>query len=578
MRLLTGIIALILISLSSNQLYSQTESAEFAKASQYLEERGEVCFNVYVNSMTEIDNLSKIISIDKVEGNKVFAYANREGFSEFLTRNLYYEVAVPPGLLTTCESFDYSDKSIRPDWTKYPTMSAYLEILEEFESTYPELCKVYEYGTSVNGEKLMVAKVSDNVDQKEREVEFLATSTIHGDETLGFVLMLRMIEYLLMNYPGDATVKEIVENMELWICPLTNPDGTYQGSNTISSPRRYNANNRDLNRNFEGPSAKYGLYSSWEKEVEAILDLEDEHNFIMGMDIHGGMESVVYPWAYARKYPVDREWWVYACKAYANSAQDNSPSGYMTSPITSGYGSAGIDYYTAPGTRIDGPYHHSHCRCLTLELHSNKFLSESQLDNHWNYNKEALLNLFLETLNGVQGMVTDSVTDEPIDNAIIFVENMDEDSTFTRSDTNGIYARPIIAGTYSFIFSHPDYQTKTVDNVSVQNGQPKVLNVKLWDGSGSIDIPYAAQKPVVSIVPVSKGFLINYDRSSDNPVISIYTIKGTLLRTLNNNSAGKQGIIWDGKDYTGQLIGNGCYLLKVKDTRGALATSFIVNR
>lgn len=577
MRFFTCILAVTIICWSNNQLFSNPIEAEYEKASQYLEERGEVCFNFYVNSSAEIEKLTWVISIDKVEGNKVFAYANKEGFNEFLTYNLYYEVAVPPGLLTTAESSDYAGQDIPYDWTKYPTMSAYLEMMDNFESTYPDICKKYEYGTSINGEKLLAARISDNVAIREREPEFLATSSIHGDETLGFVLMLRMIEYLCMNYQSDQTVTTIVDNIDMWICPLTNPDGTYRGSNTITSPRRYNENGRDLNRNFEGPSAKYGLYSSYEKEVKAIIDLEDAHNYILGIDIHGGMENVVYPWAYARLRTVDEEWFVYVAEDYATTAQNNSISGYLTNTQSCGYGCAGIDYYTAPGTRMDGPYYHSHFRGITLELHSQKFLSENQLDNHWNYNYEAILDLFLETLNGVQGTVTDSVTNESINDVKLWVENHDE-YIFVRSDTNGTYARPIMAGTYDFIFSHPGYQSKTIDNVQVTNGQPTVLNVKLWDGSTSIDIPYLAKQPVISIAPFNKGFRITYKNSSENAMVSIYTIKGKLIRTLTNESINKQSLIWDGKDYKGQFISNGYYIVKLIDKQGTSATGFIVNR
>ena len=577
MRFFTCILAVTIICWSNNQLFSNTMKSEYEKASQYLEERGEVCFNFYVNSSAEIDKLTWVISIDKVEGNKVFAYANKEGFNEFLTYNLYYEVAVPPGLLTTAECSDYSDQDIPYDWTQYPTMSAYLEMMDNFESTYPDICKKYEYGTSVNGEKLLAARISDNVAIREREPEFLATSTIHGDETLGFVLMLRMIEYLCMNYQSDQTVTTIVDNIDMWICPLTNPDGTYRGSNTITSPRRYNENGRDLNRNFEGPSAKYGLYNSYEKEVKAIIDLEDAHNYTVGIDIHGGMESCVYPWAYATKRPIDEVWWKYVCGNYAETAWANSPSGYLKTK-TNGYGCAGPEFYTAPGTRMDGPYYHSHLRDITLELHSQKFLNESELDDHWTYNRDAILGLFLETLNGVQGLVTDSITDEPINDVKVFIDNFDEDSTFTRSDTNGTYARPIMAGTYDFIFSHPGYQSKTIDNVQVTNGQPTVLNVKLWDGSTSVDIPYLAKQPVISIAPFNKGFRITYKNSSENAMVSIYTIKGKLIRTLTNESINKQSLIWDGKDYKGQFISNGYYIIKFKNKQGTAATGFIVNR
>ncbi len=87
----------------------------------------------------------------------------------------------------------------------------------------------------------------------EDEPETFYSSSIHGDETGGFILMLRLADYLLKNYSAGSRVKNLVDNLEIWINPLANPDGTYGTGNTISSPTRDNANGYDLNRNFPDP-------------------------------------------------------------------------------------------------------------------------------------------------------------------------------------------------------------------------------------------------------------------------------------------------------------------------------------
>ena len=67
-------------------------------------------------------------------------------------------------------------------WDKYPTYDEYLAMMSKYETDYPELCKVVEFGTSVEGRKLLVAKISDNVGEDEKEPGFLYLSTIHGNE------------------------------------------------------------------------------------------------------------------------------------------------------------------------------------------------------------------------------------------------------------------------------------------------------------------------------------------------------------------------------------------------------------
>ena len=39
----------------------------------------------------------------------------------------------------------------------------------------------------------MIVQISDNVGKKENEPSFLYTSSMHGDELAGYVLMLRLI-------------------------------------------------------------------------------------------------------------------------------------------------------------------------------------------------------------------------------------------------------------------------------------------------------------------------------------------------------------------------------------------------
>lgn len=575
MRFFICILALIIICWSNNRLFSNTIEAEYEKASQYLEERGEVCFNFYVNSIAEIDKLTKVISLDKVEGNKVFAYANKEEFQKFLEYDVYYEVLTPACFLLKDEDIKMSDCSDITilDWDRYPTFEAYVSMMNEFESTYPDLCKIYKIGESINGRDLLFAKVTDNINEEEKEPEFCWTSTIHGDETFGYMASLRMIDYLLSNYGSDPRVTRLVDSMEIWIAPLFNPDGTYRGGNsTVSEARRYNANNVDMNRDHPGPLG----WKCTQKETKAFVEFELQHHWVMGCDLHGGMEACVYPWAYTRTYHTDRYWWDKVCSEFCDLAQGNSPSGYFISG--GGYGSMAIDYYVADGTRADWSVYHGNYKAPTIELNTNKLLPESQLDDHWGYVKESFLGLFEEIFNGVRGTVTDSAYGFPLDNVKVFVENHDKDSSWVYSDTLGDYYRPINEGTHDFTFSLPNYQSKTIENVQAKNGEPTFLDVRLWDGSDINTYKNAPNKNVISITPVSKGFRINYPNSNENTLISIYDIKGKVLRTLANRSVNKQGIVWDGKNCHGQFISNGCYLLKVKDTRGALATSFIVNR
>ncbi len=84
-----------------------------------------------------------------------------------------------------------------------------------------------------------------------------------------------------------------MDNLEIWINPLANPDGTYGLGNTISSPTRYNANGYDLNRNFPDPITPNTVK---QKETLDMIRFMRKHKFVLSANFHSGSEVVNYPW------------------------------------------------------------------------------------------------------------------------------------------------------------------------------------------------------------------------------------------------------------------------------------------
>ncbi len=472
--LVMGII--LLVNMAS--VYSSS-STEYNRASAYLEEKGEVYFSFETSSRSLINELNQIISIDKVAGSRVYAYANEAGFSKFLKYNSPYTVLIPPGdLLKNPKMSDYMDRNNR-DWDAYPTYEGYLNLMSQFETDYPDLCIIVEIGESVNGRKLLFAQISDNVNSVEAEPEFMYMSSMHGNELGGYVSMLRLIDSLLTTYSSVPRIKSIVDNIDIWICPLVNPDGTYKsGNSTVAGAVRTNANGKDLNRGFTAiPGAVSGSSPAIENTI--IINFMGQHNFVMGADIHAGIETVIYPWASISSRTADDAWFEYIGREYADLAQTNGPSGYFDNcknGTCNGYWDLG---YVATGTLKDYSLYFQSCRTVSIEMSSMKLLPENQLENYWSYNSESFLNYMEQVLYGIHGTVTDSKTDEPL-NAKVFIENHDTDNSHVYSNLpHGDYYRPIIAGTYEVTVSCNDYHSKTISNIIVNNNAATLLDVAL---------------------------------------------------------------------------------------------------
>ncbi len=474
-----------------------------------LEQKGEVYFSCKPNSIQQAAQLSKIVSVDhglqyKAPGDEVKAYANRKEFNNFLQLGIAYTLLPSPGdqlkaeMLTLEEYNNMRTRGVSVTYNKYPTYPAYEQIMTQYANTYPNLCKLVTIKTLASGRKLMLLKISDNINSYEDEPQFLYTSSMHGDEIAGYPLMLDLIDYLLTNYNTNPKVKNIVDNVELWICPSANPNGTYKsGNSTVNGAVRYNANNIDLNRNY--PDPKGGQHpdgEAYQEETTAFMGFADTMNFVMGANFHGGAEVVNYPWDTWSKAHPDKNWWIRISKLYADTARLNSPGKNYLDDLYSGNVpgvTQGFPWYEVEGGRQDYMNYFKNCRELTIELSANKLLAESSLDAHWGYNTKSLMNFMNECLQGIRGIVTDACTGKPVKAKVTVVGHDADNSHVFSAPRVGNYHRPIIAGTYNLEFSATGYQTKTISGITVVNGQIKVVNVQLQSTTQTA-------KPVITTV------------------------------------------------------------------------------
>ena len=452
--------------------------------------RREIFFRFAESDLQSNSETSISIVIDKIENSFVYAYANKSQFKDFLELNISYEKLTAPSMLLSPEELNMMDwaslnAKATTAWDYYPTYSAYVALMQQFESTYPSLCNLDTIGTSVDGRLLLVLKISDNVNTDEDEPEFFYTSTMHGDETAGYVLMLHLIDYLLINYGIDTRVTNMVNNIEIYINPLANPDGTYAGGNTtVSGATRSNANGRDLNRNFPVPNGNIGDDGTFTQEVETqdMITFSEEHDIVLSANYHGGAELLNYPWDYTTTNHADKSWWIYVSEEYADTAHTNSPSGYLDDSPP-GADSPGViegaTWYSVDGSRQDQMQYFAHCREVTIELSTTKNPAASTLEPYWNYNYRSFLNYMEQCLYGIRGIITDSCTGLPI-KALISISSHDVDSSQVYSSLPvGNYHRPIGAGTWTMTVSALGYQSKTISGLTTVDKSTIVQNVTL---------------------------------------------------------------------------------------------------
>jgi hypothetical protein len=435
-------------------------------------------FKFEVTDRSVLDKLTLLVSIDNVDGKTVFAFANQKEFEAFKALGIAYSLiddSKATKALTMATTV--SEMAL---WDRYPTYEVYEQMMQGFAASHPDICKLVEIGTLPSGKKLLAVKISDNIDNDwEPEPNLFYTSSMHGDEIAGFVMMLRLIDELLNQYTNGTSpeITKLVNNSVIWINPSANPNGTYNGGNqTVAGAIRYI--NCDLNRNFPDPDAgDHPDGHPWQDETKFMMAFADSIPISLSANFHSGIEVVNYPWDTWSALCADDLWWKYVAGNYRDSAQANGPIGYFNGKdngITNGYA-----WYRITGGRQDYMNYFKHAREVTIEISDAFLYPSSSLNNLWNYNRASFLGYLTEGLNGVQGTITNS-HGEAIAGAKVSVLNHDfANSEVYSQPRTGFFARYLKSGNYTFSFSAPGYVDAIFTNITVVDGQQTPLNVMM---------------------------------------------------------------------------------------------------
>jgi hypothetical protein len=219
-------------------------------------------------------------------------------------------------------------------WSDY---HSYAEIESGLRSLERGIAKVQSIGESVEGRQIWAIKISDdpNTDD-ENEPDILFVGLHHAREWVSAEVPLYLAANLVQDYDTDSTVKMLVDNSEIWIVPVQNPDGLEYSrlggfdSESYLWSRRFWRKNRsenpdgshgvDMNRNYgsewwgndiipdvikdgsdqPGDDTYWGSGEFSEPETQAIRDLilNENNDFQAVLSYHSFGQYILYPWGY----------------------------------------------------------------------------------------------------------------------------------------------------------------------------------------------------------------------------------------------------------------------------------------
>ncbi|HNX83873.1 MAG: carboxypeptidase regulatory-like domain-containing protein [Bacteroidales bacterium] len=482
--------------------------------------------------------LAARFSVSSCDGLTALLSLSSRDVAEFIAEAIPYRLIVPEERKGFYTASSVAEAML---WQSYPTWKHYDTIMHKIAGHWPDLCRLDTIGFSVQGRAVLALKISDNPEEDEPEPEVMISSSIHGDETAGFVLLMRLAEYLASGgggAPGSGLASELVSELEIWINPLANPDGMYRNGDTLTYPVRANSNGYDLNRNF--PDPEVGTPPPLQKETLDMIRFMEERRFTLSANLHSGAEVVNYPWDKWTRDHADDDWFNAISRRYADTVHLHSESGYMTfldNGVTKGW-----KWYLVRGGRQDYVTWGLGGREVTIELDDTKMTPGSNLELMWEWNHRSLLRYIAGAMTGVRGTVTDAETGDPL-SAKIFIAGHDRDSSHVWSDTTtGFYTRLLPPGTWNLTFSCPGYKPYTltadltssvplqVSNIQLEKGNhdypdPPESGLLVFpnpsDGNFSIMPPVAVTGEVTITVTSTSGALMKHYTTTAQPGIPV---------------------------------------------------------
>lgn len=525
---------------------------------------------IQIPDTSEISDIRGIYD-DRGDDRQNVYYTAGQGLKALKEKNINYKVLQHPNQKIDKNDFNKKRNLSFPLET-YPSYPEYDSLMSAFAQNYPSICRLDTFAVLPSGKNLLMLVVDNQPDVTEDEPAFLYTSTIHGNETGGYIMMLNLIDTLLENYGKIPRITQLLNEVKICINPLANPDGLYAANNTsVSGATRTNASGVDLNRNFPDPEAgQHPDGYNWQPETKAFMDLADSMNFAMSSNIHSGAELVNYPWDTWDHTHANEDWWIKLGKEYADTAQAYSSAGYFSSfQFPEGY-TNGYDWYSISGGRQDYMNYFHSCREMTLEIANQKILPENELKQLWDANKRSLLNYLERATYGVSGIVTDSISGDSL-KAKVYVDNFDVDSSHVYSRaSDGYYHRYFAPGNYDLTFSASGYETKKMP-VSIVDSQIQNIDVELAPKDNSIDNQKKLSinvypNPAYGTVFIEPG----QNRSSGDLQIRLYNSEGKMIKSRKYSSDSRRIQVSLDK------FPSGIYLIQIQDNNNSYSQKLMV--
>ncbi len=205
----------------------------------------------------------------------------------------------------------------------YHTFSESTAFVDSLHMLYPQVVSAkWSLGQTLQNNDIWCFRVSANPEVDENEPEIFIDGMHHAREIMASEFPIMFAEYLASNYGTDPEITWLLDNRELYIVPIVNPDGfLYNEATNPDGGGMWRKNRRqnsltsygvDLNRNYpyqwgfddvgssSNPTSDIyrGPGAGSELEVQAIMDFINSREIRTHDSVHTYSNLLLYPWSY----------------------------------------------------------------------------------------------------------------------------------------------------------------------------------------------------------------------------------------------------------------------------------------
>ncbi|MEO1170677.1 MAG: M14 family zinc carboxypeptidase [Myxococcota bacterium] len=364
----------------------------------------------------------------------------------------------------------------------YKNSSMVESSLRGLEQAFPELCETVSIGQTSHGREIWALRISQDLGGPLKKPVMLIDGAQHGVELWATEYVLDVARFVLESR-ADPRVTAWINNLDIWLIPLANPDGrdAFMEVSHLAGRKNFRDVNGDgvaepregvdINRNFPFAWGRFGERGSRtiphhnryrgeaaasEAESQALMKLARDIHPSAVLSVHTKGTVLLPPYATrgVKQTRLDEAWQIAEAMTAATPRQMNGRRYRLRRRL-----------YPVDGVWKDWLRHEFGTLAMVIEGPYHNPLDPSVVRQTVEESRPIWQTLFDRSVNGplVYGWTVDG-DDEPVPALVEVVENMPQagEKWFARPD-DGFFMRYLVSGAKQTLrISAPGFETQTV--------------------------------------------------------------------------------------------------------------------